>query len=142
MEWMVADADRSRLQLGTTRPSLISRRRATKLVHERSDVTKAASALISPGPAPRNASMLELPSGAHLSEDQDAITALKAAIFSGAQDSPINLQRTNREVDERLRGEDVRIAIKTVSLQSAPGPSGLRFGYLQDALSDELGELR
>ena len=36
------------------------RKRATKLAHERGGITKAAGALISPAPTPRNAATLEL----------------------------------------------------------------------------------
>ena len=45
-----------------------------------------------------------------------------------------------RQVEEPFSAEDIRASIKKVSPQSAPGPSGLRFSHLQEALDDDLVE--
>lgn len=96
------------------------------------------SALISTEPPLRNASTLEMLHSKYLPENQAAIAAYQATVFGGAQDSPATPQGTIGEVDEPFCLEDVRAVIKKATPLSAPGPYGLRFSNLQDALSDEL----
>lgn len=79
---MVAFAGRSWPQLGEDAPEA-HRRRVTKLLHECGVETKAASALISLAPAPRNATTLTLLRGKHPSKDRDVIAACKATMSRG-----------------------------------------------------------
>lgn len=108
---MTAYAGRSQPQLSEDTPEA-RLRLATPLAHKHGGITVAASALISPTPAPRNGSTFELLRRKLLTVDHAAIAACKSTISGEAQDYSATLQGTIREVYEPLCLEDARVVIK------------------------------
>ena len=128
--------------------------RASKLVHQRGGITKAASALISPPAAPRDSRTLATLRGKHPTEDPAAIATGKsraerrAGITAvGEQEQqpnvasePLDAQGQITEMENLFEEATVNSVIKKANPQSAAGPSGLRYSHLQAALCDELVE--
>ena len=128
--------------------------RASKLAHERGGITKAASALVSPPAAPRDAQTLATLRSKHPSEDFARIAAGKADAEQRARTEPeaeqgqspngsgevLDAQGRIPELEDLFDEARVQAVIKKDNPQSAAGPSGLRYSHLQGALCDELIE--
>ena len=128
--------------------------RASKLVHQREGITKAASALISPPAAPRDSRTLATLRGKHPTEDPAAIATGKARAERragitavGEQEQqpnvasePLDAQGQITEMENLFEEATVNSVIKKANPQSAAGPSGLRYSHLQAALCDDLLE--
>ena len=111
--------------------------RASKLAHQRGDITKAASALISPPAAPRDSRTLATLRGKYPAEDPAAIARGKAQAERRASITAVGEQEqepnvTSEPLDaqgqipemENLFGEvTVKAVTKKANPQSAAGPS-------------------
>ncbi|CAB1107073.1 unnamed protein product [Ectocarpus sp. CCAP 1310/34] len=107
-------------------------RRATRLAHESGGVTKAANALISPAPSPRNNDTLEHLRNLHPNEDPDDIaTAWDSSIKAAGDRIKTHKIDSVAEADEPFEIKFIKQTVKKANPQSAPGPDGLRFSYLQ-----------
>ena len=128
--------------------------RASKLAHERGGITKAASALVSPPAAPRDAQTLATLRNKHPSEDFARIAIGKAKVEQRAGIEPVaeqgqspnglkellDAQGQIPKMEDLFDEATVKAVIKKANPQSAAGPSGLRYSHLQAALCDELIE--
>ena len=128
--------------------------RASKLAHQRGGITKAASALISPPPAPRDSRTRATLCGKHPTEDFAAIATGKAQAERragittvGEQEQqpnvtsePLDAQCQIPERENLFEEATVKAVIKKADPQSAAGPSGLRYSHLQATLCGELVE--
>ena len=153
IDWLVVFAGRSRQKARENTPEA-RRIRASKLAHQRGGITKAASALISPPAAPRDSRTLATLRGKHPTEDPAAIATGKAQAERragitavGEQEQqpnvtsePLDAQGQIPEMENLFEEATVKAFMKKVNLQSAAGPSGLRYSHLQAALCDELVE--
>ena len=115
-------------------------KRATKLAHERGGITKAANILTSPAPAPRDENTLNLLRSKHPLEDPDRIAEGKEEALNHTKSTSSNLQGIVKPAQDPFNADAIRAAIRKANPQSAPGPSGLRYCHLQDALCDDLVE--
>ena len=77
IDWLVVLAGRSRQKAREETPEA-RRIRASKLAHQRGDITEAASAFVSPPAAPRDSRALATLRGKHPTEDPAAIARGKA----------------------------------------------------------------
>ena len=128
--------------------------RASKLAHERGGITKAASALISPPAAPRDSRAPATLRSKHPTEDPAAIATSKAEADQRAGITAVSEQKQQPnvtfelldaqgqipEMENLLEEVTVTAFIKKANPQSAAGPSGLRYSYLQAVLCNELVE--
>ena len=128
--------------------------RASRLAHQRGDITKVASALISPPAAPRDSRTLATLRGKHPTEGPAAIATGKAqaerrvgitAVDEQEQQpnvtfEPLDVQGQIPEVENLFEEATIKAAIKKANPQSVAGASGLRYSHLQAALCDELVE--
>ncbi|CAN0053236.1 unnamed protein product, partial [Ectocarpus fasciculatus] len=117
-------------------------RRATRLAHERGGVTKAASALISPAPSPRNNVTLEHLRNLHPDEDpEDIATAWDSSIKAAEDGEGRHTIDSIAEAEEPFELKFIKQSVNKANPQSAPGPDGLRFSYLQaSGMSDDFSE--
>ena len=127
--------------------------RASKLADQRGDITKAASAVISPLAAPRDSRTLPTLRGKHPTEDPAASATGKAQAERragitavGEQEQqpnvisePLDAQGQIPEMENPFEEATVKAVIQKANPQSEAGPSGLRYNsHLQAALCDEL----
>ena len=126
--------------------------RASKLAHERGDITKTASVLISAPAAPRESRALATLRIKHPTENPATIATdesqaeQRAGITAvGEQEQQPNVtsellhaQGQIPEMENLFEEATVKAVIKKANPQNAAGPSGLRYRHLQAALCDEL----
>ena len=128
--------------------------RASRLAQEKGGITKVASALICPPAAPRGSRTLATLRSKHPTEDPAAIATDKAQAERRAGITAVGEQEQQPnttselldaqgqipEMENLFEEATVKAVIKKTNPQSAAGPFGLRYSYLQAALCDELVE--
>ena len=128
--------------------------RASKLAHERGEITKAASAMISPPAAPRDSRTLATLRSKHPTEHPAAIAMGKAQREQragitrvGEQEQQPNVtselldaQGQIPEMENLFEEATVKAVINKANPKSAAGPSGLRYSHLKATPCDELVE--
>ena len=153
IDWLVVFVGISRQKAQEDTPEA-RRTRASKLAHERGNITKAAGALISPSAAPRDSRTLAMLRSKHPKEDPAAIATGKAQAEQRAGITAVGEQKHQPnatselldaqgqipEMENLFEEATVKTVIKKANPQSAAGLSGLRYSHLQAALCDELVE--
>ena len=125
--------------------------RASKLEHESGGITEAAGALVPPPAAPRDSRTLATLRSKHPTVDPAAIAIGKAQAERVQEFTSIGEQGQQPNVTSELLDAQGQIpevenlfeeatvkAVNKANLQSATGPSGLRYSHLQATLCDEL----
>ncbi|CAN0375941.1 unnamed protein product, partial [Laminaria digitata] len=115
------------------------RARAEHLAHQRGGLSKAASLLLSPPMRARNAETLQLLRSKHPQESWQDILHAREEATARLKQPPQGISRI-QEVEDPFSTEAVSGTIRRGNPQSSPGPSGLRFSHLQEAMTPDLAE--
>ena len=138
LSWLVSFAKQTMPSPSADDPAT-RRTRAGQLAHCRGGVSKAASLLTAQPAPPRNGKTLEILRSKHPFEFRDEVNSgrleAEAILSDGARSSS-----GIREVEDPFSTESVSATIRRANPQSAPGPSGLRYCHLQQAMSIDLVE--